>query len=200
MRSSKPERMPEAETSLRLALYLLENRHTDRVQVAIDGAQVKTLNEVHFDIRTFLSAVNFELIQQAIDWRGTYKHSLNGGLLEINSAHGRGDVVATLTNGRTLRVEVKKGPLQASKSSPEYPLLREALGQLLTTENIHSQDLLAVAVPYSPKFAALAKRWREAPLVKKVGFQILTVSREDGEVLGLDVSLTITSQKLREIL
>lgn len=184
--------MPEAETSLRLALYLLENRHAERVQVAIDGAQIKTLNEVHFDIKTFLKAVNLNSVAPAVDWRGTYEHSLNGGLLEIHSAPGRGDVVATLTNGRTLRVEVKKGPLQASKSSQEYPLLREALGQLLTTENIHSQDLLAVAVPYSPKFAELARRWREAPLVKKVGFQILTVSREDGEVLGLDVSLPIS--------
>ena len=35
-------KMPEAEVSLRLAFFLVENKHaTDIVRVAIDGAQVR---------------------------------------------------------------------------------------------------------------------------------------------------------------
>jgi hypothetical protein len=83
-----------------------------------------------------------------------------------------------LTNGQTLRVECKKGPLQASKSSVEYGLIREALGQILTVENVSSTDAFAIAVPHSRRFADLASRWRQAPLVQRARIQILTVDRE----------------------
>jgi hypothetical protein len=49
---------------------------------------------------------------------------------------------------------------------------------------VSKQDLLAVAVPHSPRFAKLARRWREAPLIKRLGIHILTVGR-DGDVDGL---------------
>jgi len=92
--------------------------------------------------------------------------------------------VAKLRSGRTLRVECKKGSLERTKSSAEYPLLREAIGQLLTIEQVNDDDMLAVAVPESPKFQELATRWREAPLIKKLGIKILTVG-QDGSVDGL---------------
>ena len=101
---------------------------------------------------------------------------------------GQGDVVARLSTGRTLRVECKKGPLSRSKSSQEYPLLREAIGQLMTVERVEPTDILAVAVPDSPKFNELASRWRNAPLIRRLGLQILTVSRDKGAVSGLNVA------------
>jgi len=53
-------------------------------------------------------------------------------------------------------VESKKGPLIRSKSLQDYPLIREAIGQLMTVEHADSLDLLAVAVPSYEKFNALA--------------------------------------------
>ena len=102
----------------------------------------------------------------------------------IDSESGTGDVVARLTTGKQLRVECKKGPLVRSRSNPEYVLLHEALGQILTIAEANVDDLLAVAVPSSPKFEELAERWRSAPLVKALGLAILTVNR-NGVVRGL---------------
>jgi hypothetical protein len=179
--------MPEAETSLRLAFFLLTQKLTDRVEVAIDGAQVKTRDTVHFAIADFLQTAQCNCVMAALDWRGVYSHSASGGTILLHSRPGQGDVVATLRNGRTFRAESKKGPLGRSNSSEELPRLREALGQLLTIEVVGPNDLLAVAVPCSPKFAELAARWRAAPLVQRVGIQILTVAR-DGHVDGLHLS------------
>jgi len=179
------EKMPEAEVSLRLAFHLIERGlAASDVQVAIDGAQVMTTDTTHFGIAEFLHGT--EWLKRATDgiWQGIYSHSRHTPKVVIHSMPGRGDVVATLINGQSLRVECKKGPLVRSKSSQEYPLLREALGQLLTMESVGERDLLAVAVPSSPKFEDLACRWRQAPLVSRFGIRILTVGR-DNQVSGL---------------
>lgn len=55
----------------------------------------------------------------------------------------------------------------------------------MTIESADENTLLAVAVPKSNKFDELADRWREAPLIKKVGIKILTVAR-DGSVCGFE--------------
>jgi hypothetical protein len=55
----------------------------------------------------------------------------------------------------------------------------------LTVNEVGENDILAVAVPHSEKFARLATRWREAPLVKKFGIRILTVAR-NGKVKGFN--------------
>lgn len=178
-------RMPEAEVSIRLALYLLQHGiAVPPVEVAIDGAQVQTGQTVHFEIQSFLERVGCLPLSPGRSWQGNYKHLLSSSDFLIHSNPGRGDVVANLRDGRTLRVESKKGPLQRSPSSQEYPLLREALGQLLTMESVEERDVLAVAVPRSPKFLELARRWREAPLVRRAGILILTVG-QDNEVEGL---------------
>lgn len=179
MFSLNPAKMPEAEVSLRLALYLLAGQTIDgRVEVAIDGAQVRTRTKVHFPIQEFLAAESCGCVEPGTDWRGTYRHEPTGGRIHLHSTPGLGDVVARLRGGRLLRVECKKGPLIASKSSQEYPLIREALGQLLTAETVGEDDLLAAGVPESPRFCALAERWRKAPLIRRTGILILTVSRE----------------------
>ena len=178
-------KMPEAEVSLRLAFHLIEQGlAAGDVQVAIDGAQIKTTNTIHFAIAEFLAECQW--LKSVTDeiWQGSYSHTDQRHKVVIHSSPGRGDVVAHLIDGRTLRVESKKGPLARSKSSQEYPLLREALGQLLTIKNVGDRDLLAVAVPSSPKFEELAQRWRDAPLIKRFGICLLTVNREN-KVSGL---------------
>jgi hypothetical protein len=178
------EKMSEAEVSIRLALYLLrEQLTTSEVEVAIDGAQVQTGGTVHFELAKFLGSVGCSP-RGVASWQG--HHSVSGcrAGIRIHSTPGRGDVVAKLQTGQTLRAECKKGPLLRSKSSQEYPLLREAIGQLMTVEQVGANDLLAVAVPYSVKFADLAARWRNAPLIRRLGLQLLTVDRAGG-VSGL---------------
>lgn len=172
--------MPEAEVSLRLAFALLRRKITGSdVSVAIDGAQVRIGEDVHFRIFDFLHSQGCRAVDAGPEWRS--KYSVDGAefSLHIHSAPGVGDVVTTLYDGRRLRVECKKGPLSRSRSSSEYPLLREALGQVLTVERVETNDLLAVAVPKSKKFEELASRWRVAPLVARAGILILTVGRDD---------------------
>jgi hypothetical protein len=180
--------MPEAETSLRLAFFLLRKRLAKVVDVALDGAQVRTLERVHFPIESFLVESQCEPCEPTeVGWGGTYRHVPSGGMLRIHSTPGLGDVTATLADGRIFRAESKKGPLVPSPSSPEYPLLREALGQLLTVSEVGETDVLAVAVPHSDKLRKLAEQWRKAPLVLRVGIRILTVDRTNN-VHGLDLA------------
>jgi hypothetical protein len=185
-----PDKMPEAEVSLRLAFFLIEKGHAvSDVKVAIDGAQIRTKKRVHFPIVDFLASQGWNRIEIDDDWRGTYSHPRWEQRIGIHSRPGEGDVVAELRSGAILRVECKKGPLKRSKSSQEYPLIREAVGQLMTAEQVGDKDIVAVAVPSSEKFNELAERWRKAPLIRKCGIRILTVDPENGEngVKGLDL-------------
>lgn len=179
-------RMPEAEVSLRLAFWLISNDLVaGRVEVAIDGAQVQTAGVVHFDLPAFLAQCGWVKVGNEWAWQCDYSHPQRVIGLRVHSSPGKGDVVAPLRRGGTLRVECKKGPLQRSKSSQEYPLLREALGQLLTVEEVQPADALAVAVPHSAKFVELAVRWRRAPLIRRFGIRILTVD-QTGAVAGFE--------------
>jgi hypothetical protein len=179
-------KMAEAEVSLRLAEWLLRNAIADGViEIAIDGAQLQTGGVVHFDLSGYLAKCGWNKIDDTAPWQCTYQIGQGPGRVRIHSNPGKGDVVARLRSGKTFRAECKKGPLVRSKSSQEYPLLREALGQLLTVEEVREGDVLAVAVPHSDKFAELADRWRKAPLVRRFGIRILTVSK-DGSVDGFE--------------
>lgn len=178
------DRMPEAEVSFRLGHFLADQGlAAGRISIAIDGAQVRVGDRTIFPVREFLISLGWQP-KTPEGWKGDYRSELGDHLMTVHSAPGRGDVVADLVSGRVLRVECKKGPLGRSKSSLEYPLIREALGQLITVEHVSKSDLLAVGVPSSAKFNELARRWREAPLIRRFGIQILTVSR-DGSVDGL---------------
>jgi hypothetical protein len=181
------DKMSEAEVSLRLAFYLIRHDLVNSdVSVSIDGAQIKTLDKYHFPITEFLTQNACSRHEPGTGWSGTYSLSYPHCII-IHSNPGRGDVVAGMKTGHTLRVESKKGTLQRSRSSSEYPLLREALGQLVTIDSVDDNDILAVAVPKSDKFENLARRWREGPLIKKLGIRILTVAR-DGSVNGLETA------------
>jgi hypothetical protein len=180
------DKMSEAEVSLRLAFYLI--RHdlvSSEVSVAIDGAQVRTQDLVHFPIAEFLKESGCDRAEVVEAWQGTYALGGGKGRIRIHSSPGQGDVVARLRSGHTLRAESKKGPLTRSKSSQEYPLMREALGQLLTIGSVSDDDILAIVVPKSPKFYDLAARWRRAPLIQRFGIRLLTVDRNN-RVEGLD--------------
>lgn len=178
--------MPEAEVALRVAMGLMErNFTTSTVEVAIDGAQIRTGNTVHFPIADFLAEAGWQPVLPSASWQGFYRHAEHEAVLRIHSSAGKGDVVAQLKYGRTLRAECKKGPLIRSKSSQEYPLVREALGQLLTVEEAASSDILAVVVPHSVRFETLANNWRERPLVVRAGIHIATINRKN-EIKGLE--------------
>jgi len=167
--------MPEAEVSLRLAFWLIKKRLVrQKIDVAIDGAQVYTNKTVHFNLPAFLKDAGWTTEQPA-KWQGVYRTPDTPVIINVHSRPGQGDLVANLISGKNLRVECKKGPLSRKSSSPEYRLIREALGQLLTMKEVGEKDILAVAVPHSQKFAELASRWREAPLLKQFRIRILTV-------------------------
>ena len=177
-------RMPEAEVSLRLAIHLITSGLVKSdVEVALDGAQVKIGQNHHFDVIGFLRSLGWLAESESLRWQGKYSNPLAAHSIVIHSHSGCGDVTATLTTGKPLVVEAKKGTISNCKSSSEYPLLREALGQLLTLEVVPENAVLAVAVPHGERFVKLAVRWRESPLVKRSGIRLLTVA-QTGEVAG----------------
>lgn len=181
--------MPEAEVSLRLAFALIERGLVPSggaIEVAIDGAQVKTCATTHFAPEEFMRTIygcGWSKNHSGDRWQGTYSHPQFDQTIKIHSTSGCADVVAHLTSGQRLRVESKKGPVVGSRNAAEYSLLREALGQVLTMADVSEGDVLAVAVPHSEKFEKLAERWREAPLVQKIGVLIFTISEK--QVFGL---------------
>ena len=176
--------------SLRLAFHLLERvLVVSDVHVAIDGAQVRTGSTTHFPIAQFLAGAAYGRKGRQSGWQGTYRKLGCQFALVVHSHPGRGDVVAQLRSGRSLRVESKKGPLGPTNSSPEYALVREALGQLMTVEEVGDDDVFAVGVPDSPKFHELIHRWHSAPLVERLGIHFLTVM-PDGSVTGLEFAAT----------
>lgn len=174
------DKMPEAEVILRLALFLISNQlTTSAIRISIDGAQVQTKDTIHFPVVEFLQSNGWGSTLKMSSFQGIYIHPDCTHKIEIDSTPGHGDLVTTLINGKKLRVESKKGPITKNKSSQEYVLLREALGQLITVSEVCEDDLLAVAIPSSPKFEELAARWRAAPLIKKFDITILTVDRHN---------------------
>lgn len=177
-------KMPEAEVSLRLAAWIIDQGIADgKVEVAIDGAQVQVRDTVHFDLTGFMGQAGWSKQVVGSAWQCYWVNPNKHVGIRIHSTPGQGDVVAKLRSGHTLRAKCKKGPLTRSASSQEYPLLREALGQLITIGEVSEKDILAVAVPYSAKFNELAERWRKAPLISRFGISILTVD-QSGSVLG----------------
>ncbi len=179
--------MTEAEVSLRLAFHLLRKKLTvSNIKVAIDGAQVQTRNDEHFKLRKFLSDNGWEKVDRGHAWLGEYLNPHYKHNILIHSNPGQGDIVADLLGSKKLHVECKKSPGIKDRSNREYKLLREAIGQLIVIPQLPSNLILAAAVPDSEKYCELAQRWRNAPLIKRVGIQFLTVSRNN-EVSGLKI-------------
>lgn len=179
--------MQEAEVSLLLALHLIRSglAHAD-VSVALDGAQLRIGDLQHFDVPTFMSSHGWHRSAPGERWQGRYLAAGATHAIEVHSSPGLGDVTTLLADQRPLIVEAKKGSLSPSKSSDEYKLMREALGQLLTLGEVPASAVLAIAVPRGERFVKLAERWRCAPLIARAGIQIVTVG-VDGIVDGLSL-------------
>ena len=180
------DKMQEAEVSLFVALHFIRNRKTEKdIYVSVDGAHVKTGDSVHFDIVKFLE--EHRLIKEDDDksrWQGIYRLSNELPRIIVHSRPGSGDVNITLKDGRTVYVESKKGDL-TKKRGQEYPLMREAIGQLMTGIGIDDKIIPVVAVPYSEKSLKLATVWIKYPQMKLVGIKFMLV-KEDGSIVEIE--------------
>ena len=165
-----------------MALYYIKNGLTDRdVIVSLDGAHVKTGDKMNFDIWSFLNENGFVKCAGDTDkWQGTYGIDGLKPHIIISSKPGEGDVVVWLEDGKKLFVESKKSG--SSKSGQAYPLMREAIGQLMTGRELTENIVPAVAVPYSEKSVELATRWSKYSQVKQIGIRFVLV-KADGDIV-----------------
>lgn len=173
--------MTEPEVSIRMALYYIQNNLTDKnVKVSIDGAHIKTGNAIHFQIENFLKTVGCEKEDgENGKWQGIYGLEGYEQKIELSSTPGVGDVVVELKGGKQVYIESKKG--KNKKSSQEYSLMREAIGQLMTGIQLTNTIIPMVAVPYSMKSEELANRWILLTQMKKIGIQFALV-HTDGKI------------------
>lgn len=173
--------MTEAEVILRIALYYLKNHLTDEdVYVSIDGAHVKIGSTCHFDIQLFLKQNGCIYVSEDLErWQGEYKVMGSEHNLIISSTPGVGDVKVHLEEGKELLIEAKKG--KTNKSGQEYVLMREAIGQLMTSDKWTESTIPVVAVPYSEKSYELAERWSKVAQIRRMGIGFMLV-REDGVI------------------
>lgn len=174
--------MTEAEVILQLALYYIKNNLTqENVTVSIDGAHVKTNNKIHFDIFGFLQSVGLRKIndREPQRWQGEYTLDGYDSRIIITSKSGKGDVRVTLTNGEVVFAECKKG--KTNRSGREYPLMREAIGQLMTSQALSKNCIPLVAVPNTNKARALAERWSKFDQIKQLGIRFALLD-ENGEI------------------
>lgn len=176
--------MTEPEVSLRLAMYYIRNHLTEQdVKVSIDGAHIKTGRVLHFDIEKFLRENHcVKTDGDSVRWQGRYCIKGQSADIILESIPGYGDVQILLQDGKTLFVESKKS--KQGKSSQEYPLMREAIGQLMTSCFMNENTVPAVAVPYTKKSLELAERWSKLEQIQKVGIRFILV-QESGNIVTI---------------
>ena len=174
--------MKEPEVSIRIALYYICNNLTkENALISIDGAHIKTKETIHFDIWNFLKENGCTKVDENdARWQGVYKVAGHEPEIEICSQSGIGDVIIKLSNNCILHIESKKG--SDKKGNPEYPLMREAIGQLMTTQYDSDKIIPVVAVPYSLKSYELANRWSKYKKIKDANIHFILV-HENGEIM-----------------
>jgi hypothetical protein len=178
------DRMPEAEVSLRFAMYLLSlPAAAQSVSVAVDGAGVRVGDQQIFDIVSFMAQAGWVQTthnpRHRNPWTGDYERE--GRKLFLHSRPGEGDVVGYV-GSRRIVAECKKGPLVHRPGNPERALLAAALGQAVLLK-VDPADIPVVAVPDTEAFRRLAEDFRSRPLVSKTGIQICLVN-PSGAVAG----------------
>ena len=173
--------MQEAEVSLWIALYYIRNQLTNQdVKVSIDGAHIKTMNTIHFDIWKFTKEQGMRKLDGNMErWQGEYSIEGYANRIVISSVPGIGDVNILRNDGKELYIESKKG--KNDKKGQEYPLMREAIGQLMTGCEMTENIIPVVAVPYSEKSHDLATKWSQYEQMKHVGIEFFLV-KEDGDI------------------
>lgn len=157
----------EAEVIIGIAKFLIVKKMIEgNVQISLDGMHKKSYP----------------------NWANQIK---NINIIEINSS-GFGDVVATfnkqfasIIGKKKLFIECKKGSYSNSKTSQEYKLMREAIGQITTVENYDPDTLYAIAVPKSKRTVKLTENWSMREGIKKLGIKILLIDDKDN-VYGLN--------------
>ncbi len=82
---------------------------------------------------------------------------------------------------RNLLLRVKKG--KESKSGLEYPLMREAIGQLMMVGGLGGNTVPVAAVPYSGKAYSLARKWSEYSQIKQLGLKFYLVEADGNMVI-----------------
>ena len=171
--------MTEPEVCLRIAMYYITMGHTEKpVYISLDGAQMKTKNTIHFDIFSFLTENGFKKLDHNVDrWQGEYEIPGHKSKIIICSKSGIGDVNIDLLSGKKLRIECKKG--KDNKSGQEYPLMREAVGQIMTSFELSDDIIPVVAVPFSDKSNALANEWSKYSQIKQLGIKFFLVKEND---------------------
>ena len=92
---------------------------------------------------------------------------------------GSNGSITSLEEGKELLIEAKKG--KTNKSGQEYVLMREAIGQLMTSDKWTKSTIPVVAVPYSEKSYELAERWSKVAQIRRIGIGFMLV-REDGVI------------------
>ena len=173
--------MKEAEVSLKIALYYIKNGYTEKdVQVSLDGAHIKTGNKIVFDITYFMNKNACKKKEDDGKWQGTYEVEGYKPRIIVSSTPGVGDVNIHMIDGKQLFVESKKGQ-EKNRSNSEYPLMREAIGQLMTGCPMTDNMVPVVAVPYTEKSYELARRWSELKQIQAVGIKFILV-HENGEI------------------
>lgn len=72
---------------------------------------------------------------------------------------------------------------EKSKSGLEYPLMREAIGQLMTVGELGGNIVPVVPVPYSEKTYSLAKKWSEYSQIKRLGLKFYLVEADGNMII-----------------
>jgi hypothetical protein len=172
--------MQEPEVSLRIAMKYIQDGMTSKdVVVSIDGAHIKTKETVHFDIESFMYENGYKKYDGNISrWQGEYENTNFTPRIIISSKSGIGDMNIILNDGRTLFVESKK---IKSGSGGEYPAMREAIGQLMTSCPDRADIIPVVAVPYTTKSAERVQEWSSNTRIHTAGIRFMLV-HENGNV------------------
>ena len=178
--NSNTTMMAEAEGAVLLAIHLFEQKGASEVHVALDGAQVMIRGQIMFPVEKYLGERGWKLekAEGTRPWNGHYVK--DGKRLHIHARSGQGDVVAVVGN-RRYYAECKKGPMTTTRRNPEYGLLREAIGQLMTIKEVKTGDMLIAAVPQSQKFRTLTAAWQALPAIRRAKINFVCVGR-DGSV------------------
>ena len=171
--------MTEPEVCLRIAMYYIKKGLTQEpIFVSLDGAHIKTKDTIHFDIFHFFKENGVEKVGGTLDrWQGEYEIPGYLSKIIISSLSGIGDVNIVLPGGKKLRIECKKG--KENKSGQEYPLMREAIGQIMTSFELSEDIIPVVAVPFSEKSYTLASKWSKYSQIKLLGIKFFLVKEDD---------------------
>ena len=166
--------MTEPEVSLRIAMkYVQSGEACKDITVSIDGAHIKTLNTMYFDIAAFMREHGYlKCDDNQNRWQGEYQKRGFATRIIICSKSGIGDVTIALNNGKTLYIESKKFK---SGSGGEYPAMREAIGQLMTGCPDDENTIPIVAIPYNSKSFELSKKWSCNERIRNAGIRFMLV-------------------------